>query len=284
MRIISSLPPELAEIEFIAAGRVVVLVEGEDDREVLREWFKEDLAEIEFYSCGGIVNLAKLLNEILTLGKLKKVFGITDRDFRSDDEVAASYAETSHQFILQRYAMENYLLETKTLWEVLKERYPEITKDLSDENAMAENLLQRCQSLKSIMAANWVFSDKNKAQQQATGETAKLEYFTTGHALERHIVIQQAAIEMQCAEADAETLIAEKEQFIESRLTQLATAHQVIDGKRLLHWVQREQYKTGGEDFFRRRLMREAKIQGLPTNIIDIVREKIIARSNKQSA
>ena len=284
MRTISSLPPELTRILFDAGNRIVVLVEGEDDREVLREWFEEERVEVEFYDCGGIVTLTKWLNELLMLGTLKRAYGITDRDFRSDEEVAASYAETSHQFILQRYAMENYLLETKTLWEVLKERYPEITEHLPDENAMTANLLERCQLLKSIMAANWVFSDKNKAQEQATGETAKLEYFTTGHALERHIVIQQAAIEMQCAEADAETLIAEKEQFIESRLTQLAIAHQVIDGKRLLHWVQREQYKTGGEDFFRRRLMREAKIQGLPADIIDIIRERIIGRSNKHSA
>jgi hypothetical protein len=283
MRTISSLSPELTRILFDAGDRIVVLVEGDDDRKILQEWFDVERVELEFYDCGGISQIPKLLDECFSKTAKKDIYGITDRDFRSDEEVTASYAETSHQFILQRYAMENYLLETKTLWEVLKERYPEITKDLSDENAMAENLLERCQSLKSIMAANWVFSDKNKAQQQATGETAKLEYFTTGHALERHIVIQQAAIEMQCSEADAEALIAEKEQYIESRLTQLATAHQVIDGKRLLHWVQREQFKTG-EDYFRRRLMREAKMQELPTDIVDTIREKIIRRSNNHSA
>ena len=283
MRTVPILSPELTRIKFNSGNRIIVLVEGDVDREVLREWFKTELDDIEFYDCGGITPLTKLLEEYRSKYTDDRIYGITDRDFRSDEEVAASYAETSHQFILQRYAMENYLLETKTLWEVLKERYPEIIGNLPDENAMAGNLLERCQSLKSIMAANWVFSDKNKAQQQATGETAKLEYFTTGHALERHIVIQQAAIEMQCSEADAETLIAKKEQFIESRLTQLVTAHQIIDGKRLLHWVQREQFKTG-EDYLRRRLMREAKTQGLPTDIIDIIREKIVRRGNKHSA
>ena len=126
------------------------------------------------------------------------------------------------------------------------------------------------------MAANWVFYDKNKAQQQATGETAKLEYFTIGHAVEREIIIHQAADEIQCSEDDAEKLIAEKEQIIESHLVQLETAHQVIDGKRLLHWVQHEQYKTGGEDFFRRRLMREAK--SLPSDLAHIVQERILQR------
>ena len=173
--------------------------------------------------------------------------------------------------------MENYLLETKPLWEVLKERHPEIIKDLPDEQAMAENLLERCRTLKSIMAANWVFSDKNKAQQQATGETAKLEYFSPGHALERAKVIQKTADKMQCSEAEAENLIAEKEQITESHFAQLETAHQVIDGKRLLHWVQREQFKVG-EGYFRRRLTREAKIYSLPSDLAHTVQERILER------
>ena len=283
MRTVPILSPELTRIKFNSGNRIIVLVEGDVDREGLREWFKTELDDIEFYDCGGITPLTKLLEEYRSKYTDDRIYGITDRDFRSDEEVAASYAETSHQFILQRYAMENYLLETKTLWEVLKERYPEIIGNLPDENAMAGNLLERCQSLKSIMAANWVFSDKNKAQQQATGETAKLEYFKT-HALERHIVIKQAAIKIQCEESDTEALIAEKERFIESRLTQLSTAHQVIDGKRLLHWINIEKYKTGNEDFFRRRLIREAKIHGLPADIVDIIHERIIGRSNKHAA
>ena len=278
MRTISSLSPELTRILFDAGNRIVVLVEGDVDREVLREWFEAERVEVEFYDCGGIIPLTKLLNEYLSNSTQKRAYGITDRDFRSDEEVEASYAESSHQFILRRYAMENYLLETKPLWEVLKERHPEIIKDLPDEQAMAENLLERCRTLKSIMAANWVFSDKNKAQQQATGETAKLEYFSPGHALERAKVIQKTADKMQCSEAEAENLIAEKEQITESHFAQLETAHQVIDGKRLLHWVQREQFKVG-EGYFRRRLTREAKIYSLPSDLAHIVQERILERN-----
>ena len=92
MRTISSLSPELTRILFDAGNRIVVLVEGDVDREVLREWFEAERVEVEFYDCGGIIPLTKLLNEYLSNSTQKRAYGITDRDFRSDEEVEASYA------------------------------------------------------------------------------------------------------------------------------------------------------------------------------------------------
>ena len=134
--------------------------------------------------------------------------------------------------------------------------------------------------LKSIMAANWVFSEKNKSQLSATGVTARLEYFPVGHLPDRQLVITQAAKQLQCSEVAAEEFILPKEELIEQTLSQLETAHRVTDGKRLLHWIQREQFKTG-EDYFRRRLTREAKTHNLPADIVHIVRERIIAPHRK---
>ncbi|HEX4949953.1 MAG TPA: DUF4435 domain-containing protein [Blastocatellia bacterium] len=273
MRTISSLPPELTQILFDAGSRIVVLVEGEDDREVLREWFAAERVEVEFYECGGITTLIKWLNELLTLGTRKRAYGITDRDFRSDEEVEASYADTSHQFILRRYALENYLLEAQSLWQVLRVRHPEIINELPDEQAMAAQLLERCQKLKSITAANWVFFE---ASQYSPGIDP--EYFSVGYDTDRELIIRQAANRLQCSEAETEKLILEKEQLIEAALAQLATAHRVIDGKRLLHWIQREQFKTsGGDDYLRRLLTREIQLHSLPEDIVHIVRERIIA-------
>ncbi len=280
MRTIASLPPELTRILFDAGSRIVVLVEGEDDREVLREWFEEERVEVEFYDCGGIIALTKWLNELLTLGTQKRAYGITDRDFRSDEEVEVSYAEGSHQFILRRYALENYLLETRPLWEVLKECDPDIIKDLPNEQAMATQLLERCRTLKSIMAANWIFDEKNKSEVRATGITARLEYFAVGHFLDRQLVTAQAAKQLKCSEVEAEELMLTKEELIEQALSQLETAHRVTDGKRLLHWIQKEQFNKG-EDYFRRRLTREAKTHSLPADIVHIIRERIIAPNRK---
>ncbi|MBL8208515.1 MAG: hypothetical protein JNM09_30070 [Blastocatellia bacterium] len=100
------------------------------------------------------------------------------------------------------------------------------------------------------MAANWVFFDASQNPQSTDPE-----YFSIGHETGRDIVIQQAAKRLQCSKTEAERLILEKEQLLEKSLSQLETAHRVIDGKRLLHWVQREQFKTSGGDDYLRRLL-----------------------------
>jgi hypothetical protein len=275
MQTISSLPPELTRLLFDAGTRIIVLVEGNDDRYVLREWFKEFLSEVEFYDCGGISNLNKLLEELLDRGTLKRAYGITDRDFQSDAEVDGSYLEGSHLFILRRYALENYLLEPKPVWEVLTLRHPAIKDDLPDEQAMEIRLLEICRALKHIVAANWLYFNENKAQYQSSGQTAKLEYFKDGHDRDRHIVIEQAAKQLNCDEDDCEKRIAEREEIIERYLTDLRLAHQVIDGKRILHWVNNDHFITG-RDYLFRLLAKEVRLQSLPDDIVIIVQDRIL--------
>jgi hypothetical protein len=275
MRTISSLPPELTRLLFDAGTRTIVLVEGGDDRYVLREWFSELLSEIEFYNCDGISKLNKWLKDLLSYGALKRAYAITDRDFTADADVDGSYAEDSHIFILRRYALENYLLEPHPLWEVLTLRHPAIKADLPDEQAMETRLLDICRMLKSVTAANLAYFDENRTQYQSSGQTAKLEYFSIGHHHDRHIVIKQAAKQLKCDEDDCEKRIAEREEIIEQRLTNLRSAHQVIDGKRILHWVNRDLFITG-HDYLFRLLTDRAKSRGLPDDIVKIVQDRIL--------
>jgi hypothetical protein len=252
-----------------------VLVEGDGDRYVLREWFSELLSEVEFYDCGGISNLNKWLEELLSLGTLKRAYAITDRDFRPEAEVDDSYAEGSHLFILRRYALENYLLEPRPLWEVLTLRHPPIRTDLPDEQAMENRLLEICRMLKSIAAANLAYFDENRIQYQSSGQTAKLEYFPVGHHHDRQIVIQQAAKQLQCGEDDCDRRITEREEIIDRYLTSLGLAHQVIDGKRILHWVDHYHFKTS-RDYLFRLLTERAGLRGLPDDIVKIVQDRIL--------
>jgi hypothetical protein len=278
MRIISSLPPEVTRLLFDAGTRIIVLVEGDDDRYVLREWFKEFLSEVEFYDCGGINNLNKWIENLLRHGVLKRAYAITDRDFRDEAEVEGSYAEDSHLFILRRYALENYLLEPYPLWEVLTLRHPTLQTDLPDEQAMENRLLAICRMLKSVTAANFTYFDENRTQYQISGETAKLEYFSIGHHHDRHIVIKQAAKQLKCDENDCEKRIAEREEAIERYLADLNSAHQVIDGKRILHWVENDHFRTG-RDYLFRLLADRAKLRGLPDDIARIVQDRILGSS-----
>jgi Protein of unknown function (DUF4435) len=275
MRTISSLSPELTRLLFDAGTRIIVLVEGDDDRYVLREWFKESLSEIEFYDCGGISNLNKWLEELLIHGTLKRAYAITDRDFRDEAAVDGSYAEDSHLFILRRYALENYLLEPHPLWEVLTLRHPAIKTDLPDEQAMETRLLAICRMLKSITAANLAYFDENRTQYQSSGQTARLEYFSIGHHHDRQLVLKQAAKHLKCSEDDCEKRIAEREEIIDQHLAKLDLAHQVIDGKRILHWVNRDLFITG-HDYLFRLLTDRAKSRSLPDDIIKIVQDRIL--------
>lgn len=275
MQTISSLPPELTRLLFDAGTRIIVLVEGNDDRDVLRDWFKESLSQVEFFACGGISNLNKWLEELLERGTLKRAYGITDRDFRDETEVNDSYAEGSHRFILKRYALENYLLEPQPLWEVLTIRHPAIKAHLPDEQAMEIQLLEICRMLKSVTAANLAYFDENRIQYQSSGQTAKLEYFTIGHHHDRHIVIKQAAKQLKCDEGDCEKRIAEREEIIERYLVSLNSAHQVIDGKRILHWVNNDHFITG-RDYLFRLLTDRIRLRGLPNDIAIIVQDRIL--------
>ena len=280
MQTISSLPPELTDLLFDAGTRIIVLVEGEDDRDVLRDWFKEFLSQVEFFACGGISNLNKLLEELLNRGKMKRAYGITDRDFRSEAEVNSSYAEDSHSFILRRYALENYLLEPKPLWELMKLWDKKITDTMPDEQTMANWLLDHCRSLRSVMAANWVFYETNQTRYRSAGVTAKLEYFSTGHETDRQIVIQRATKRLQCDEAEAELQIAEKEQEVDRYLTDLSNAHQVIDGKRILHCINQEFFKTDTGRLFRL-LTDRSKSHRLPADVVYIVQDRILISATR---
>src|SRR5215510_8511271 len=275
MRTISSLPPELTDLLFDAGTRIIVLVEGNEDQYVLRKWFKELLSEVEFYACGGIINLNKLLEELLNRGTLKRAYGIADRDFRNAAEVHNSYLEDSHLFILRRYALENYLLEPKPLWDVLTLRHPPIEADLPDEQAMEIRLLEICLTLKCIVAANWLYYDENKTQHQSSGQTAKLKYFKVGHDRDRHIVIEQAAKQLKCDKEDCEKRIAEREKIVDQHLVNLDSAHQIIDGKRILHWIHRDLFQTE-YDYLFRLLTNEVRLHSLPSDVVKIVKHRIL--------
>jgi hypothetical protein len=280
MRTISSLPPELTRLLFDAGTRAIVLVEGEDDRYVLREWFSEILSEMEFYDCGGIINLRKWLEELLRLGTLKRTYGITDRDFRTETEVNDSYGEDSHSFILRRYALENYLLEPKPLWELMKLWDEKIADNVPDEQTLTHSLFEHCQRLRSVVAANWVFYETNQAVYRSAGVTARLQYFSIGHETDRQIVIQRAAKRLQCEKAQAELRISEKEKEVDRYLTDLGTAYQVIDGKRILHRINQEFFKTDAGRIFRF-LTDKAKSHGLPADVVYIVRDRILISATR---
>lgn len=271
MRTITTLPYELTQILFDLGLRKLVLVEGDDDRKVFREWYRERLSDVEFYAAGGSTSVADFLQEILAHSTTKRAYGIIDRDFRSDADVDAPLNDLSaHLFILRRYAVENYLLEPEVICEELRVYYGS-TLAAPDVNAMKQSLLQLCQRLRTVMAANWVFV-----------EIGGVKHFTPGHdSGDRAMLIRQAARRTGQGQTEMERRIAEKEAQIEPMLMTLNAAHTCINGKHLLHQVYIvyvASVKRGWrKDHLRNLLAREVKRRlGLHADITTIVGQRIL--------
>jgi hypothetical protein len=273
-RTIGKLSPELTDILFEAGNRKLVFVEGKDDLEVFEEWFMEDLSELYFYAPGGCENVDTFLQETLNKSTKGEVYGIIDRDFRTEQEVNESLNdESSHLFILKRYALENYLLEPFAVWEELR-IYPSKYFQISDSSAMETALLKLCEHLKTMIAANWVIYE--------TSTGAK--YFKEGYIIsDRANIIQQTCKRLNWELATVEPKIAEKEVIIQSKLDSIENVYQIIDGKHLLHQIlyqYTDEPKTKSRvEHFRRLLTRTVKEKiGLHNDIMGIVKQGILSK------
>jgi hypothetical protein len=78
-----------------------IYVEGDDDINILSRWFPR----LEFVKAGGKDKVRSKVEEDVDS------YGLLDRDFTTDDEVAASREPGSRLIIMRRYCIENYLLE-----------------------------------------------------------------------------------------------------------------------------------------------------------------------------
>lgn len=267
-------PPEVTTLLFELGPRKLIWVEGLDDEETFREWFLERLGEVQFYAAGGWKSVAHRVLEYRAY--MQHVYGIMDRDFRSEEDIAAALADPeAHLFILHRYAIENYLLEPAALAEQLRLYYG-AAHPAPAPAAIETEMLALCQALSPIMAANWLFYEIGLADAE--------RYFQPAHELpqERAAWIAQVARRAGRPVAETEPLLAEKEAQLEAWLNTLAEAHTCINGKHLLHHVYRNYISAVRhglpKDYFRRLLANTVKRGGLPADIVTIVEQRILQR------
>jgi hypothetical protein len=55
----------------------------------------------------------------------------------------------------------------------------------------------------------------------------------------------------------------------------LNSAHQVVDSKRILHWIEQHHFRTG-RDYLFRLLTKEVRPHNLPNDIVKIVHDRIL--------
>lgn len=277
MRIIKTYPPEVTRVLFELGDRKLVWVEGTDDEETFREWFLEQRGQVEFYTAGGWKNVANQLQEYEQY--LYDVYGIVDRDFRSQTEIeAALHNPAAHLFILPRYAIENYLLEPGALCEELRVYYGSAYPAPNPVD-LETNMLLLSQKLSTLMAANWVLFEIESTS------GIRLNHFSPAHQLDtRQAITEQAAQRANWEITKMELRIIEKENLIEPLLHTLTEAHTCINGKHLLHQIYQKYIvaiKRGLDKAHLRRLLaRTVKRQGLPTDIVTIVEHRILQYSD----
>lgn len=88
-------------------------------------------------------------------------------------------------------------------------------------------------------------------------------------------MVKQATKQLKYDEEACEKRIAEREEIIERYLLSLNSAHQVIDGKRILHWVNNDHFITG-RDYLFRLLTDRVRLHNLPSDIVIIVQDRIL--------
>ena len=276
-RTISNLPSELTNILFELGNRKLVFLEGKDDVEIFKEWFSENLGNICFHDAGGCENVKIYLNEILELSSKKKIYGIIDRDFHTDEEVNNSLNdELTHLFILTFSEIENYLLEPAAVWEELKIYPTKSSFKITDSDSMESGLLELCDKLKTIVAANLLlheeFANKNKGEKD----------FTDGYSVEhnnRENIIEQTAKKLNWKFAETAQRITEQENLIQSKLNSIDNAYKIIDGKRILSQIMLEytsEPKTAKRvEHFRKLLTRRIK-EKIHNDILFIIQTRLL--------
>ena len=270
MRDIAALPADLTRLLFDLGPRKLVLVEGPSDRDVFHVWYRDRLSELGFYPAGGDQSVESYLATILAYSTTQRAYGITDRDFRTDEEVQNPLNDPdAHLFILRRYAIENYLLEPHAVWQHLRLFQGEAFA-VVDAVEMSNRLLALCRELHTMMAANWLLHE------------ASAELFPEGYdLLSRDDMIAHTANRLHLDVAQTEPLVAAKEAAIGPLLVSLDDAYTRINGKHLLHQIvtrHRVPHRPGlqKEHFLRLLADTVQRNPGMHADIATIVEQRIL--------
>lgn len=200
-----------------------ISVEGDRDREILARWFPH----LQFVAAGGKNNVHK------RVAQSPRSWGVLDRDFADATAVNTSRLPASRVIILQRYCIENYLLEPgliATVANLLLKDFPKLQL-WTDEAYITQHLLRWGEELAIYAAANRLV-----AQWRTVIDDDFVRYFGPLPPLPRERVLN--ALSMRLAKlpkpAELEILLDASYAEVLSDLSTLEGVHRWINGKVLL--------------------------------------------------
>jgi len=152
-----------------AGRKIVVFVEGYDDWVIYRILYEGELNRIDFIdvsvqgeATGGADTVKEYIEKmVFYLKSEERYFGITDRDYRTDDELQDEIDDPKYNnklFIFSEcYTLENYFIDSKILYDFLRDKSISNKKliPIIDINKIENIINIVCKELIVISAANW---------------------------------------------------------------------------------------------------------------------------------
>lgn len=132
-----------------------IFVEGKDDLAVLKRW----VPNLPFECAGGKDNVRSKIKPGSTH------WGLLDRDFASNEQVRVSRQPGSHVILLQRYCIENYLLEPAIIAVVAQtfiNQHPPLAQ-WTEAGMIGETLMRWGSELAIYTAANAIIDQWSSA-------------------------------------------------------------------------------------------------------------------------
>jgi hypothetical protein len=119
--------PSLDELATVLRGGagIAIVCEGQDYRDdqfIYESWFNHLGRRVTFHAQDGWKRVVSAVDELRRRGTPVPVFGVMDRDFAADDEIARQSDPAFDGFCyrLPRYDLEGYLLEPDGWFEVVQ--------------------------------------------------------------------------------------------------------------------------------------------------------------------
>jgi Protein of unknown function (DUF4435) len=268
--VIVDLPEELSYLLRRIGNARVLLLEGESDHGVFKIWYRDyyDQGALVFYVAGQ----KRFVREYVqgALAYTNAVFGIVDRDYTERENWKSD--PEPNVFQLQNHELENYLIAPEAIREAISiQNSPQEPPSIAIINEQIQNWANE-----SVLysAGNWLIQEYN----QKRGEFGE-RTFPEGSAEPRSSVIRRLADAMQCSESEAEEQLKIKERQVQIEVDHISQLHVWIEGKRLLHKLQKAYFATVKDTKLSNQLADILKRQGIPKEINDIVEKQVMGRS-----
>lgn len=156
----------LDELEVVlrSGAGIAIICEGEDYREdelFYKEWFGELGRLVTFHAQDGWECVQDAVSELRRRGTPVPVYGLLDRDFTPDEEIArqseSSFDGTCYRLL--RYDLESYLLDPEgwlgVLRRVLWRREPHVPAGWDTTQAVADRIRGFYGEALAVAAHNW---------------------------------------------------------------------------------------------------------------------------------